>query len=131
MRFIPKWLLTENQRVDANLNYFDSPNWLIWTAGSQVATFRRHELDSSLNLNWYPTSKQELRFKLQWIGLGPEALQPYVLPPVVTPAPAGGFPSDFTSSPLGVQGRYRFKFHPLSDLFVCYGRAGDGPLPDP
>jgi len=35
LRFIPKWFLTENLSVDANLNYYDSPNWLIWTAGPQ------------------------------------------------------------------------------------------------
>ncbi len=130
MRFIPKWFLTENLSVDANLNYYDSPNWLIWTAGPQVATYRRHELDSSLNLNWYPTSKQELRFKLQWIGLGAEALQAYDLAPDGTPVAVGGLPSDFTVSTLGVQVRYRYEFHPLSDLFVVYGRGGDGSLTD-
>jgi hypothetical protein len=130
LRLVPKWFLTENLSVDSTLNYYDSPNWLLWTSGRHVATYRRHELDSSLNVNWYPTSKQELRFKLQWIGLGAEALQAYDLAADGTPIAVAGLPSDFTVSTLGVQLRYRYEFRPLSDLFVVYSRGGDGSLAD-
>ena len=130
LRFIPKWFLTENFSIDADLNYYDSPNWLLWTAGPQVATYRRHELVSSFNINWYPTSKQDFRFKLQWIGLGAEALQTYNLAADGTPVAVGGLPSDFTVSTLGLQLRYRYELHPQSDLYVVYSRGGDGSLAD-
>jgi len=52
----------ESQRR-RNLNYYDSPeNWLIWTAGPQVATYgATSSIQASTQL--VPECKQELRFK--------------------------------------------------------------------
>jgi hypothetical protein len=68
--------------------------------------------------------------KLQWIGLGAEALQTYNLASDGTPIAVGGLPSDFTVSTLGMQFRYRYELQPQSDFFVVYSRGGDGSLTD-
>jgi hypothetical protein len=130
LQFKPKWFLTENFSLGLELDYFHSPNWLLWDQGRQVAVYQRRELDSALNLNWYPTLKQELRLKVQWVGLDAEALQAYTVQPDGRPLPGGTLPHDFTLDTLGLQLRYRYEFHPLSDLYVVYSRGGDGSLAD-
>ena len=128
LQFRPKVFLTENLSLDLDLDYAVSPNWLVWIAGRQVGIFRRQEFNLALNVNWYPAPKQELRLKLQWLGLGAEARQAYTLRADGAPIPVGARPSDFTVSHLGLQVRYRYEFHPLSDLYVVYSRGGNGSL---
>ena len=126
----PKWFFTENLSLDLDLQYAVSPNWSLWFAGRQLGVYRREELDSSLNLNWYPAPKQELRLKMQWVGLDARARQLYAILANGDPVPAVGRPNDFTVSTVGLQLRYRYEFAPLSDLYVVYSRGGDGSLSD-
>ena len=130
LQFRPKFFVTDNLSLGLDLNYFDSPNWLIWLAGSQVGIYRRQELGANFNVNWYPAPKQELRLKVQWVGLGAEAIQAYDVSADGTPVPIDARPPDFTVSTLGLQLRYRYEFHPLSELYVVYSRGGDGSLAD-
>jgi len=130
LHFEPNWFLTDNLVLGLPLEFWDSPNWLLWTAGAQVATYRRHEFHLGLNASWYPTARQELRLKFQWVGLGAQALQRYQLLPDGTPLAIAGLPSDFTDSTFGTQLRYRFEFKPQSELYLVYSRGGDGSLDD-
>jgi hypothetical protein len=95
-----------------------------------VATYKRREMDSIFTVNWYPAPKQELRLKVQWVGLDARALQAYTVQPDGQSLPGGTLPHDFTINTLGLQLRYRYEFHPLSDLYVVYSRGGDGSLAD-
>lgn len=130
LRFEPSWFLTDNLVLGMPLDLSDSPDWLLWTAGPQVATYYRHELHVGLNASWYPTARQELRLKFQWVGLDAQALQLYQVLPDGTPVASAGRPNDFTLSTLGAQLRYRFEFKPQSELYVVYSRGGDGSLDD-
>ena len=130
LNFEPSWFLTGNLVLGLPLELSNSPNWLLWTAGSQVATYHRHEFHVGLNASWYPTARQELRLKFQWVGLGAQALQLYQLLPDGTPLAIAGLPSDFTDSTFATQLRYRFEFKPQSELYVVYSRGGDGSLDD-
>ena len=130
LNFEPSWFLTDNLVLGLPLELSNSPNWLLWTAGSQVATYHRHEFHVGLNASWYPTARQELRLKFQWVGLGAQALQLYQLLPDGTPLAIAGLPSDFTDSTFATQLRYRFEFKPQSELYVVYSRGGDGSLDD-
>ena len=130
LNFEPSWFLTDNLVLGLPLGLSNSPNWLLWTAGSQVATYHRHEFHVGLNASWYPTARQELRLKYQWVGLGAQALQLYQLLPDGTPLAIAGLPSDFTDSTFATQLRYRFEFKPQSELYVVYSRGGDGSLDD-
>ena len=130
LNFEPSWFLTDNLVLGLPLELSNSPNWLLWTAGSQVATYHRHEFHVGLNASWYPTARQELRLKFQWVGLGAQALQLYQLLPDGTPLAIAGLPSDFTDSTFATQLRFRFEFKPQSELYVVYSRGGDGSLDD-
>ncbi len=130
LQFKPKLFVTENLSLGLELNYSESPNWLVWVAGAQVGVYRRHQFGTNFNVNWYPALKQELRLKLQWVGLGAAGLQAYQLAADGTALPIDARAPDFTVSTVGLQLRYRYEFRPLSELYVVYSRGGDGSLAD-
>jgi hypothetical protein len=126
----PKWFLTENLSVELPVDLADGVTWLLWTGGSQLASYRRHELHLGLNASWYAASRHELRMKIQWLGVGAEARQAFEVAADGTPVPITNLPNDFTVSTLGLQLRYRFEFRPQSDFYAVYSRGGDGSLDD-
>jgi Domain of unknown function (DUF5916) len=130
VEFKPILFLTDNFSVAAEFNYSVSPDWLIWVHDNVLGSYRRNELDSLLNISWYPTARQELRLKLQWIALSARPRQLYAIGTDrgLTPIAATG--DDFTLSTIGMQLRYRFEFKPLSELYIVYSRGGDGSLGD-
>ena len=130
LQFKPKFFVTDDLSLELDLDYADSPNWLIWDAGRQVGIYHRRELSINFNASWYPEPKQELRLKVQWVGLDAVARQAYDLGADGTPVPIDARPPDFTVSTVGLQLRYRYEFHPLSELYVVYSRGGDGSLND-
>lgn len=79
-------------------------------------------------LDWSIGQRQELRVKLQTIGLDAqltEAVQVGADGRAVAVAPTGANEvDDFSLRNLGFQVRYRYILAPLSDLYVVYGRGG-------
>ena len=130
LRFEPKWFLTENLTVEVPVDLADGVTWLLWTSGTRLASYRRHELHLGLNTSWYASSRQELRMKIQWLGLGAEAHQAFDVAADGTPVPIATLPSNFTVSTLGLQLRYRWEFRPQSEFYAVYSRGGDGSLDD-
>lgn len=68
--FSRTWYVNETLSAGLELNYTQSDDWLVWTGGDALARYRRNELSTLLNVNWFPVARHELRFKLQWVGLG-------------------------------------------------------------
>jgi hypothetical protein len=130
LRLQPKWFLTESLTVEVPVTVADGVSWLLWTSGAQLASYRRHELHLGLNTSWYVSSRQELRMKIQWLGVGAQAHQAFEVAADGTPVPIATLPNDFTVSTLGLQLRYRFEFRPQSDFYAVYSRGGDGSLDD-
>ena len=113
-----------------------SPDWLVWQRDNLIGSFRSRELDFNAGLDWSIDPRQELRVKLQAIGLDARLRQAYRVDPgghaVATDDPV----DDFSVRNLGFQIRYRYELAPLSYLYVVYGRGGfdlapraDGLLP--
>jgi hypothetical protein len=75
-------------------------------------------------VDWSIGQRQELRVKLQAIGLDAQLAEAIEVQPdgraVVVADPV----SDFSLRNLGFQVRYRYILAPLSDLYVVYGRGG-------
>jgi len=98
--------------------------WVIWTGGSELGSYASKQLTTSLEANWFPALRHELRAKFQWLGLDAAGRTAYTVAggpdPVPLPEPA----EDFSLSQLGLQIRYRYELAPLSDLFVVYERGG-------
>ena len=100
------------------------PDWLLWQQDNLVASYDRRELDFNAGFNWQITNRQELRLKLQAIGLSADARQGYRVDVGGNALPSNDPIDDFSLSNLAVQLRYRFEVAPLSYLYVVYGRGG-------
>jgi len=123
--FSPKWVPTDTLNLKLRLGVERSQGWLIWTGGSEVGTFRRREFSTSLEGNWFPAPRHELRLKFQWIGLDAVGRMAYTVAGGPEPLALGKPPEDFSFAQFGLQLRYRFELAPLSDLYLVYGRGGE------
>lgn len=100
------------------------PDWLLWQQDNLIASFDGSELDLNAGVNWTITSHQELRIKLQAIGVNAAAKQGYRVDSFGTAVPTAEPIDDFHVQNLAFQIRYRFEIAPLSYLYVVYGRGG-------
>ncbi len=101
-----------------------NPDWLLWRGGNLLGTFRDRTLQLDAGLNWIISSKQELRIKLQALGLDAVNERAWRVAADGTPVPSTEVIDDFSLRNLGFQIRYRYELAPLSNLFVVYGRGG-------
>ena len=121
---MPKRHVTEHLSLQGSLEYRQAPDWLLWTGGATLGTFRQRQLYMTLGANAFFGTRHELRARLQWLGLSAKGRENYAVTgrePLRTP----GAPADFTVTTLAFQVRYRYEIAPLSDLYVVYGRGGD------
>ena len=110
--------------VDLGLYLWRQPDWLLWQQGTEFGSFRTQRAEIFSNLNWFVGDRQELRVKLQAIGIDAKARQARRLLPggqlIDSDAPL----EDFQLRNLGFQIRYRYSLDRLSDLYAVYGRGG-------
>ncbi|MFL6551401.1 MAG: DUF5916 domain-containing protein [Povalibacter sp.] len=104
-------------------------DWLFWNGDNRFATANWNRLDYILDFNWFPSPRQELRVKWQWIGIDATGRQSYVTDSrgnlMRTNEPVDGF----TVNNLGLQVRYRYSIGSSADVYAVYSRGGyqEGP----
>jgi hypothetical protein len=125
LSFGPKWVPTDALNLALRVQFDHSQGWLIWTGGSEVGTFRRREYSASLEGNWFPAPRHELRLKFQWLGLDALGRHAYSVAGGPQPEPLAVAPESFSLAQFGLQLRYRYELAPLSDLYLVYGRGGE------
>jgi hypothetical protein len=101
-----------------------NPDWIIWEGGNLVGSFASRETHFDTGINWIATPKQELRLKLQAIGINAKLRQAYRIDSRGNAIKSNDPVDDFSVANLGVQLRYRYELAPLSYLYVVYGRGG-------
>jgi len=79
-------------------------------------------LDSGFD--WHISERQELRMKLQAIGLDAQVRRGYRVAGNGTAIPSDEPVDSFGLRNFAVQLRYRYELAPLSYLYVVYGRGG-------
>jgi hypothetical protein len=99
-------------------------DWLFWNGDNNYSTVNWDRLDYILDFNWFPSAKQELRVKWQWIGIDARGRQSYV-------TDAGGHlqrtsepVEGFTVNNLALQVRYRYSIGTSADVYAVYSRGG-------
>ena len=117
--------LTQTVTIGSELGYEHLQEWLIWDADvEQLGLYQAESFYADVRLDWYPSSRQEVRLKFQWSGIDATVLGGYQLGSsgklISSVAPS----SDFSVSDTSMQLRYRFELAPLSDIFVVYSRGG-------
>lgn len=122
--FQPTYFINDAFSVFSGLDYQFSPDWLIWQHDNLVGSFDGHSVLLDAGVNWNIGNRQELRVRLQALGLDARLLQAYRVTGDMRAMPVGDPVSDFSVRQLGFQIRYRYELAPLSDLYVVYGRGG-------
>jgi hypothetical protein len=131
LSFEPTYFISDAFSVFVGLYGDRNPDWLVWQADNLIGSFEAHEMDFDAGLNWTIGSRQELRVKLQAIGLEGRLLQAYRVDSSGSAVPSSDPVENIRVNTLGFQIRYRYELAPLSYLYVVYGRGGFDPDPPP
>ena len=121
------WQPLDNLSMDLNVLHIDKNGWLLHQDDENFTTFNGTQWQPQFNLDFYPTSKQQLRLSMQWVGIKALEDRFYVLPDGTTELIEVADPTvdtdDFSISQLNFQVRYRWQIAPLSDLFIVYTKG--------
>ncbi len=129
VEFIPTYFINDAFSVYAGAYYEQIPDWLLWQRDNLIGSFDEDMLMFKAGMDWTINPKQELRVKLQAIGLDAQILQAYRVDAGGHAIASNDAIDDFHVSNLGFQIRYRYELAPLSYLYVVYGRGGYQQLP--
>lgn len=113
--------------LNAGAILIQRPDWLIWQGagtGDLVGAFDGKEAKLLAGLDWTIDPRQELRVKLQAIGIDANARHAWRFDPAGNAIAATDTVEDFSVRNLAFQIRYRYELAPLSYLYVVYGRGG-------
>ena len=120
----PTYFVNDSLSFSTVLQAVRNPDWLLWRSGNLLGTYRSNQLYLSSGATWLIDDKQELRVRLEAIGLDAHALQAWRVAADGTPMASEEDIPDFAVRNLGFQVRYRYEFAPLSYLYVAYVRGG-------
>ena len=117
--------LSETVTLGTDLSYKNLQEWLIWDFDTaQLAGFEADRFNADLRFDWYPSARQEVRLKFQWVGIDAEQVDSYQLNSDGTLGLSPSSADDFSLSDTALQVRYRYQLAPLSDIFLVYSRGG-------
>lgn len=120
----PRYFLSDAFNLSAGVQLSRTPDWLAWQFDNLIGSFDKREAHFSAGLHWTLTNAQELRLKLQAIGLNADLRQGYRIDAAGNAVPSDETVDDFSVRNLALQIRYRYELAPLSYLYVVYGRGG-------
>jgi hypothetical protein len=128
----PTYHVSDTLNFGFGLEARHNPDWLLWrpdadpaTTDNRLATFRSDQLSLNAGVTWLVDPKQELRVRLEAIGLDARAEQTWRLAADGTPVAVDEPVADFGLRNLGFQVRYRYELAPLSHLYIAYVRGGE------
>ena len=120
----PSYHVNDSLSFFAGLEATHNPDWLLWQGGNLLGTFESDMLFLNAGMTWLIDSRQELRVRLEAIGLDAKAEQAWRVAPDGTPVAVNDPLDDFALRNLGFQVRYRYELAPLSYLYIAYVRGG-------
>ncbi|WP_329742405.1 DUF5916 domain-containing protein [Dyella sp. A6] len=124
VKFIPTYYLTDTFNLYAGPYYEHQPDWLVWQHDNLIGRFDEHTVELLAGFDWSIGNRQELRMKLEGLGLDARLRGAYRVNgngrAMVSTDPVG----DLGVRNMGLQLRYRYKLAPLSYLYVVYARGG-------
>jgi hypothetical protein len=124
IKFVPTYFVSDAFSLYAGPYYEHLPDWLVWQHDRLIGRFDEHTLRIDAGFDWNIDSRQELRMKLQAIGLDARLRHGYLVAGNGRAVASDQPVEDFSVRNLGLQIRYRYELGPLSYLYVVYGRGG-------
>jgi hypothetical protein len=120
----PSYHVNDRLTFFAGMDYKRNPDWLLWQGGNQLGSFDSDLLSLNAGMTWLIDPKQELRIRLETIGLDANLRQAWTVAPNGEPIRTNDPIEDFELRNLGFQVRYRKEIAPLSYLYIAYVRGG-------
>lgn len=120
----PNYAVNDDLSFFAGLELQRNPDWLLWREDNLLGTYGMDQAFLSAGTVWLIGAKQELRVRLEALGLDAEAKRAWRVAADGTPVRSNETLDDFALRNLGFQVRYRYEFAPLSYLYVAYVRGG-------
>ena len=121
------WRPLYNLNLEMKVKYNDRDGWLLHQEDNNFTTFVADQWQPEFRLEFFPSSSQQLRMTLQWVGIEAVEDEFFTLPAdstLLVPGPKPPGPSDnFSVSQLNFQVRYRWQIAPLSDLYIVYTKG--------
>jgi len=116
--------VNDRLRFFAGMDWKRNPDWLLWQGGNQLGSFDSDLMILNAGMTWLIDPKQELRIRLEAIGLDANAEQAWQVAANGDAVRTNDPIDDFELRNLGFQIRYRKEIAPLSYLYVAYVRGG-------
>ncbi|MGH8060466.1 MAG: DUF5916 domain-containing protein [Pseudoxanthomonas sp.] len=124
-QYTPTYFISDAFSLTAGIYADHTPDWLVWDREKNLlGSFDGREVHLNAGLDWAINDKQELRVKLQAIGVDAKMRQTYIVDSAGNSVISSVQVDDFNVTNLGFQIRYRYELAPLSYLYVVYGRGG-------
>jgi len=122
IEFSMNYSFNDTTMLSTSLLQLDSDDWLIGNDAGQLTSYQRKFDQLSFNLLWLLAEGQELSIKSQWYAVEAENGKAYNY--YSEPTQANNLIQNFKQSQLSMQLRYRYRFAPLSDIYLVYVRNG-------
>ena len=117
--------------MDFDMIYVKRDEWLLYRGDKEFVTYDATEIKPSLTMDFFISSKQQIKLKFQWVGINADESNAFLIsnPRGLSPLIRTSVDDldDFTVSRLTAQIRYRWEIGPLSDLFLVYTRGSNLP----
>lgn len=117
-----RYFFNTTYSTDLTLTYTDSNDWLIWQQNT-LTQFSRDMLQLSWKVDAKISEKQELKAFVQWFVLDANARQSFNTQNNGQITPVAHLATDFNSTNLALQVRYRYELAPLSNFYLVYSRG--------
>ena len=118
--------------VDLDVVLNKRNEWVLYGGDREFTSYDAFEVQPNLSMDFFISSKQQLRLKLQWVGIDANQSHFWSIPEGIGELvprfkDLSDSADDFTVSRLTAQLRYRWEIGPLSDLFLVYTRGSNLP----
>ena len=121
----PTWFANDALSYTLDLSAEHVADWMVWRGGNTVGGYDERSVQLNGAIDWTIDDRQELRVKLQALGLEARVRQGWDVQADGSVLPSANAVGDFSLRNLGFQVRYRYELAPLSYVYVVYGRGGD------
>jgi len=119
------YALTDQTIFSGSISRLNSDDWLIGNSQGELTSYQRIYDQFSFKMIWSMFEDQELSIKGQWYSI--EAENGKSVTVANTKIQGSSSPEqepNFKQSQLTLQLRYRYRFAPLSDVYLVYARNG-------
>ncbi|MDQ3205392.1 MAG: DUF5916 domain-containing protein [Pseudomonadota bacterium] len=122
---LPSYQFNDRLGAFAGAQLTHNPDWLLWRGGNLLGTYRSDQVFLTAGTTWLIDDRQQLRVRLEAIGLDAQARQAWRVAPDGEPVAVDDPIASFNLSTLAFQVRYRYELAPLSYLYIAYVRGGE------